>query len=190
MNWKKYSLNHSSHAFLAPSRAYWLNYDDEKLERTFRSQQNIVLGTMYHELAARMISLKVFLPENEGSLNSFVNDAIRFNMRPEQVLFYSQYCFGTADAIVYTNRLLRIHDLKTGKTKASMTQLKVYAALFCLDYKEKPEFIILRIYQDDEIYEENVEYSEILEIMSKIVDSSRLLESIEEEYGIGDLAWR
>ena len=76
-------------------------------------------------------------------------------MTPEQVLFYSVNAFGTADAIAFDERskLLRIHDLKTGVTPASMAQLHVYAALFCLEY-DKPPFEIkydLRIYQNDEI---------------------------------------
>lgn len=63
-------------------------------------------------------------------MNMYVNDAISFRMVPEQILFYSENCFGTADTIVFRNGTLRIHDLKTGVVPAHMEQLEIYAALF------------------------------------------------------------
>lgn len=70
-------------------------------------------------------------------------------MSTEVVLYYSDRFFGTADSISFRNGVLRIHDLKTGKTPVHMDQLMVYAALFCLEYKIKPGDIDfeLRIYQ-------------------------------------------
>lgn len=41
-------------------------------------------------------------------------------MTPEQVLYYSENCFGTADTISFDNKTLRIHDLKTGAVPAHM----------------------------------------------------------------------
>jgi hypothetical protein len=101
----------------------------------------------------------------------YVNDAIGYRMTAEQVLFYSENCFGTADSISFKNDLLRIHDLKTGVTPAHMEQLEIYAALFCLEYKVKPEEITieLRIYQNDDVSIYNPEASEIRMIMEKIV---------------------
>lgn len=74
-------------------------------------------------------------------------------MTPEQVLYYSENCFGTADAISFRNNFLRIHDLKTGVVPAHMEQLEIYAALFCLEYRVKPMDISmeLRIYQNDDV---------------------------------------
>ena len=70
----------------------------------------------------------------------YVNDAIGFRMRPEQPLFYSENCFGTADAISFDEKkkYLRIHDLKTGVGKVKLDQLLIYASLFCLEYNFKP----------------------------------------------------
>ena len=87
----------------------------------------------------------------------YVNDAIGFKLRPEQILYYSPNCFGTADAIDLRGDLLRIHDLKTGKVPAHIEQLMIYAALFCLEYGIKPSDIDteLRIYQGDDILVEN-----------------------------------
>jgi hypothetical protein len=91
-------------------------------------------------------------------------------MTPEQTLFYSENCFGTADTICFRNDLLRIHDLKTGETPAKIDQLYIYAALFCLEYGIKPGDIDmeLRIYQSCEVFKDKPEPQIILPIMDKI----------------------
>src|SRR5690606_25431947 len=101
----------------------------------------------------------------------------------EQVLYYSNNCFGTADAISYRQNKLRIHDLKTGVTKASIDQLLVYAAIFCLEYKMKPSDIeiILRIYQSDEVEEYEPEYDEIVPIMERIVYFDQRIDQLKAE---------
>ena len=113
----------------------------------------------------------VKLRGTKQTLPAFVNDAIGYRMKSEVVLFYSYYCFGTADAISFRNNKLMIFDLKTGlKVKASMDQLKIYAALFCLEYGYDPHDIIieLRIYQFDEIRIEDGNADEIDDIMDQI----------------------
>ena len=111
----------------------------------------------------------------------YVNDAIGFRMQPEQVLFYSSYCFGCADAISFKRDQLRIHDLKTGKGITHMEQLEIYAALFCLEYDVTVSDIEieLRIYQNNKVRIHNPDVTEILPIMDKIVTSSRLIEEWE-----------
>ena len=113
----------------------------------------------------------------------FVNDAIGFKMESEQILYYSENCYGTADAISFRNGMLRIHDLKTGKILAHMEQLMVYAALFCLEYKVKPGEIgmELRLYQSDEAVIYSPEVEEIVGIMDKIVTFDRIIRKIQEE---------
>jgi hypothetical protein len=113
----------------------------------------------------------------------YVNDAIGFRMTPEQPLFYSKNCFGTADAISFRKNLLRIHDLKTGVTPASMHQLEIYAALFCLEYSVNPKDISieLRIYQSNEIYIHNPDAEDILEIMDKIAKFDKAIEDVKAE---------
>lgn len=88
---------------------------------------------------------------------------------------------GTADAISFRNNFLRIHDLKTGKRPVHIEQLEIYAALFCLEYKIKPNDIKieLRIYQNDEILVHEPEPEEITEIMNKIVHVDNMLEKME-----------
>lgn len=123
--------------------------------------------------------MKRFLfQELEKTLNMYVNDGIRFNMQTEQVLYYSDNCFGTADSIRFdeNKKFLRIHDLKTGITPTHIEQLEIYAALFCLEYKYKPIDILMefRIYQTDDIFMENNEtepylIEKIQEIISKII---------------------
>lgn len=104
-------------------------------------------------------------------------------MTPEQILFYSDNCFGTADAIAFRGDLLRIHDLKTGAIPAHMEQLEVYAALFCLEYKVKPADIRmeLRLYQSDDILVGNPTVEDIAPIMDKIITFDRIINKIKEQ---------
>ena len=113
----------------------------------------------------------------------YVNDAIGYQMTPEQPLYFSENCFGTADAISFKNNLLRIHDLKTGDTPAHIEQLMVYEALFCLEYEMDPERIDseLRIYQLDDVLIENPDPKDISFIMDKIIYFDKCLNKLKEE---------
>jgi len=102
-------------------------------------------------------------------------------MFPEQVLYYSDNAYGTADAISFKKNLLRIHDLKTGVTPVTPHQLEVYAALFCLEYNYSPKSIEmeLRIYQFDEILVHIPEDDFIEYIMDKIISFDKIIENIK-----------
>ena len=169
------------HAFLSPSGYHWVNYDIEKLQDRYQNEQMKTLGTELHEYAAMAIRLGRKQPRNNDCVNAFVNDAIGSCMTSEQPLFYSERCFGTADAISFNKNLLRIHDLKTGRTPASMMQLMIYAALFCLEYNVKPHDIDmeLRIYQSGEKLIHIPEPDEVSDIMVKIVEFDKALEALE-----------
>lgn len=183
MDFNEHSKLKNKHAFLSPSNYHWLNYNDEKLVQVFRGFQSIAKGTELHDLAARCIKLGVKLPSSRKTLNMYVNDAIGYNMTPEQILYYSDNCFGTADAISFKRKLLRIHDLKTGSSKASIHQLEIYAGIFCLEYSINPSDIDmeLRIYQSDDvdIYSPNAD--DIAYIMSKIISYDRIVEELKRE---------
>lgn len=140
-------------------------------------------GTELHDLASRLIKLKQKLPRSKKTINMYVNDAIGFQMEPEQVLYYSENAFGTADAISFRDNKLRIHDLKTGNIPAHMEQLMIYAAYFCLEYKIKPGEIEmeLRIYQNDEIIVHNPTAEEILPIMDSIIRFDNIINNIKQE---------
>ena len=183
MKFNDHSALNGAHAFLSASKYHWLNYSPDKLVETFRTAQAAAKGTRLHELAAEHIRLKMRMPRNKVTFNNYVNDAIGFRMEPEQVLFYSVNCFGTADAISFDKNLLRIHDLKTGVYPAKLNQLMIYAALFCLEYGVRPGEISyeLRIYQNDDILIGNPEGDEIAPIMDKIVQFDKLIESAKEE---------
>lgn len=178
MKFNIYSNLEGKHAFLSPSKYHWINYDEEKLEKSYKTHMAAVQGTILHNFAQQCILLNQKLPQSKKTLNLFVNDAIGFKMLPEQVLYYSDNCFGTADAISFRNNMLRIHDLKTGTTKAKFEQLEVYAAIFCLEYMFKPGDIQmdLRIYQNDEIHIHTPEVEDIVYIMDRIKTFDRLLE--------------
>ena len=115
----------------------------------------------------------------------YVNDAIGFKMIPEQVLYFSENCFGTADAISFRKNLLRIHDLKTGEIPAHMEQLEIYAALFCLEYGYKPSDIDieLRLYQSDTIIYHNPTAEDIVPIIDKIITFDKVINKIKSEEG-------
>ena len=185
MNFNEHGQLKGCHAFLSASKYHWVNYDEDKLAATYSNFLAVQKGTKLHDFAAQCIELGQKLPKSKKTLNMYVNDAIGFRMTPEQVLYYSDNCFGTADAISFRNGLLRIHDLKTGVTPAHMEQLMIYAALFCLEYKTKPAEIEmeLRIYQSDEILVHNPEVNEILPIMDKIISFDKLIQRIKDEEG-------
>ena len=182
-------INHSNleglHAVFSPSQCSWLRYDDEKAIEVYSNKKAAELGTRLHEWAKTTIDLKLKQPRSKKTIYMYVNDAIGFKMDTEVVLYYSDRFFGTADAICFRDNILRIHDLKTGKTAVHIEQLEIYAALFCLEYKVKPSDIgiELRIYQNNEVLYHNPELEEIKDIMDKIVYLDKILEKYEKERG-------
>ena len=183
MNFNKHSNLEGQHAFLGASKYHWINYSDEKVAEAYSKFLATQKGTVLHECAAKCIQLGQKLPKSHKTLNMYVNDAIGFRLTPEQILYYSENCFGTADAIGFRNGLLRIHDLKTGVIPAHMEQLEIYAALFCLEYKIKPAEIEmeLRIYQSDEILYHKPTVEDILLIMDRIITSDKIISKIKAE---------
>ena len=171
MIFNEHSNLEGRHAYLSASSYHWINYDIEKLANSYRNHLRTLKGTEIHEFAASCIRLKIKLPKSQRTLNSYVNDAIGFKMTPEQPLYFSENCFGTADAISFKDNFLRIHDLKTGVVPANMNQLFVYTALFCLEYNKSLKDIRaeLRIYQNDEIVVAEPTIDIIEPIMDKII---------------------
>lgn len=183
MQWNDHSRLVGQHAFLGASKYHWLNYDTQRLVDTFMSCQAKEKGTRLHAFAAECINLKQKLPKSKKTLNAYVNDAIGFRMDPEQVLFYSENCFGTADAIAFNDKdnFLRIHDLKTGAVPAHMEQLFIYDALFCLEYRVHPQDIQIenRIYQNDDVFTVNPTEAEIKPIMDKIIEFDKIITELK-----------
>jgi hypothetical protein len=179
-----------SHAFLSPSSPSWLRYTEDKLVERLTSAQAAAKGTRLHETAARNIydGIELRVDGKYPILAAYVNDAIAYGMTPEQTLFYSINCYGTADAIGFDieEYFLRVHDLKTGTSKVSEDQLYVYAGLFCLEYGFKPFEINgeLRIYQGDTVhaYELDRVY------LSNIYDKIRMSDNLIEQRRMGGLA--
>lgn len=185
MNFNRHSELDGRHAFLSPSKYHWLNYDEEKLAESYRKSLAVKRGTELHDFAARCIKLGQKLPKSRKTLNMYVNDCVGFKMTPEQPLYFSDNCFGTADAICFRDDFLRIHDLKTGVTPAHMEQLLVYAALFCLEYRVKPGTIRteLRIYQNNEYFVSNPEADELTPVMDRIISYDRIINRINKQEG-------
>lgn len=185
MRFNSHSDLEGCHAFLGASQYHWINYDEETLDDRYLSTIARIKGTQLHEFAAQCIRLGIKLQKTRQTLNMYVNDAIGYRMTPEQPLYYSRNCFGTADAISFNtkNSLLRIHDLKTGVIKASMRQLEIYASLFCLEYDVEPNDIDmeLRIYQSGEVFISEPEKTDIMYIMNKIINFDRRIDQLREE---------
>lgn len=181
MQWNDHSRLTGLHAFLGASKYSWLNYDVPRLVDAYLNFQAKERGTRLHAFAAECISLNQKLPKSKKTLNAYVNDAIGFRMTPEQVLYYSENCFGTADAIAFSNNFLRIHDLKTGAVPAHIEQLFIYDALFCMEYHIKPKDIQIenRIYQNDDILVETPTFEEIDPIIEKIKESDAVIAELK-----------
>lgn len=176
MRFNKHLNLQGEHAFLSPSKYHWIHYTPDRLIERWTADQAAAYGTAQHEYAHREI--------NEGRLSSlvgtvglYINDALKYRMTCEQVLYYSENCFGTADTIAFRYKTLRIHDLKTGYTPASVHQLEVYAALFCLEYGVNPFDIKmeLRIYQDNEVLVYDAEPEDVEFIMQRIQEFDKLI---------------
>lgn len=186
MNFNRHSDLVGKHAFLGASTYHWVRYDEEKVTSRYLTHMATKKGTELHEFAAKCIELGQKLPNSKKTLNLYVNDAIGYKMTPEQPLYYSDNCFGTADALCFRRNTLRIHDYKSGVTPAHMEQLLIYAALFCLEYRKKPGDIKieLRIYQADEVVVFNPTAEDILPIMDKIITFDKIITKLQEEEGV------
>lgn len=206
MNWNQHRNLEGSHAFLSASKYSWLSKTNEEIVQSYTNSFSQAIGTLSHAFAAdyirfreklkkgdsrtlKMDLMRKGIPEYAIDIRAFfptvmqyVNDSIDFMMDPEVLLYYSDLCFGTADSIQVSNGVLRVHDLKTGSTVAKIDQLKIYAALFYLEYGQKPERFRteLRIYQSDDIIVHEPEVDEIREVMDAIVEKDRVLQKLKE----------
>lgn len=212
MKFNRHTDFEGKHAVLSASSWRWMKDDPESLRKRLCSQYATDIGTLLHDIAYKHIKFRVKLNKYDkknvmlellskgipgfvvDSLNfdsmfdnlmAYVNDAIGFRMEPEVVLYYSRNCFGTTDAIAYSEstRSLRIHDYKSGTTPAHMEQLLIYAALFCLEYRIKPteiEEMELRIYQNNEIIYLNPVAEDIIPVTDTIVTFDKIIFDIKE----------
>lgn len=200
-----------SHAILSPSQYSWTNYKTpEQMYNRLCSLYAQTIGTLIHELAAKLIKEKVkvnrseakkmillYLLDNDvpraiidpdqytSNFVAYVNDAIGFDMIPEVKLKYSKYAFGTCDAFRFNDKKmhLRIHDYKSGKTEPGLRQLETYAAYFCLEYHIKPKDIKteLRIYWQDQVIVGNPTAADIVPIIDQTITLDKYIISLKGE---------
>lgn len=182
MRFKKHLNLQSEHAFLSPSSYHWIHYTPDRLVERWTTAQAAAYGTIQHAYAQEQIQLGR-LSNHPGTVGMYINDAIRYRMTPEQILYYSENCFGTADSIAFRYKTLRIFDLKTGLIKGSVHQLEVYAALFCLEYDKDPFDINieLRIYQQNEVSIYDADSEDIMYIMEKIQEFDKQINQLKLE---------
>ena len=210
MKWNDHLKLKNTHALFSPSTGGWEKYDADRLQERYYTSFAADIGTAIHEEAMWHISKRVPVKAAaKGELKlelykrpnipddvidvldfdpifknymSYVNDAIGFRMDPEVILYSSDLCYGTADAISFRDNFLRIHDLKTGTTPAHIEQLFKYAAVFCFEYKVDPRKIQteLRIYQLNDILVANPTTDEIMPYIDQITRINKLNNDILE----------
>lgn len=204
MIWHDHSRLVGTHAFLSASQPSWRNKNADELIEAKKNSYSQQIGTLLHVYAADCIKygeklrktdqrgikfdlIRKGIPEYAIDMNriyptfmSYVNDAVGYGLKPEMILYYSNECYGTADAIDMDGKLLRIHDLKTGVKSAKMEQLMIYAGLFYLEYGVNPGSVPaeLRIYQMDEVLVYEPEIDEIREVMDDIEEKDRVLKAM------------
>lgn len=183
MQWKRHLELEDKHAFLGASKYAWLNYDENKTIEAYKNHLAKEKGTKMHAIAAELIENEMMLLQDNQTINIYVNDCIANHMSPEVTLYYSENCFGTADAISFENNRLKIFDLKTGKGKTKFDQLEIYAALCCLEYGLVPERIQmeLRIYQNNTFRLEEPTPERINYIIDNIIRKDEILNKYREE---------
>lgn len=181
MHFTEHSELTGKHAYLSASQYHWINYTEDKLRTSYLNNLKKEEGTMLHAFASIAIQKRIKLAPLKKALHLFVNDCIGFKMESEQILYYSDNCFGTADAISFHKKELKIFDLKTGITKPSFKQLDIYAALFCLEYNKNPHKITIeqRIYQGNGYQIGEPDPFEIERIINQIVTFDKILEGME-----------
>ena len=185
MKWHDYSriVPKGSHAPFSPSSYHWINYSEAKAIEYIRSMKAKEIGTELHAIAALNIKHGIMLA-GEDTLAMYVNDAIKLNMDTEILLYFSPFFYGYADAICIDHEnVLRNHDLKTGIKPASMNQLYIYNALYCLDYSVDPNSlggIEDRIYQNNEVFIDRPDPQKIIDIMMKIKSFNAILTELNE----------
>lgn len=182
MRFNKHLNLQGEHAFLSPSQYHWVNYTPDRLADRWTTAQAAAYGVAQHEYAQQEINAGR-ISTHVGTLGLYINDSIENQMVTEQVLYYSENCFGTADGISFSKNLLRIFDLKTGVIPGSVHQLEVYAALFCLEYNKNPSNleIELRIYQANEVTIYDADPEDILFIMDKIIEFDQQIDQLKLE---------
>lgn len=184
-NWNDHWRLEGKHALLSPSGYHWLRYDKEKMQNVYLNNLRKEKGTRLHALASELIKLGVDPTNERQALIQFVLDAMGLGMESEQVLYYSDYVFGTADAIKYDEKAktLLVFDLKTGTSKPSFDQLLIYAAIFCLEYGKAPEKMKfeLRLYQGRGYKDCFPEPVDVRNTMNQIVEMDSVIQRMKSE---------
>ena len=211
MIWNNHKELEGKHAFLGASNYHWIGWNDQTFQEHYYNQYATQAGTAIHKLAHDCIVSRIRIGKHDknlvdmtlyhayvpldccdssdflNNLIPFVNDAIGFHMSSEVILYYNPECFGTTDAISFNEieKVLRIHDLKTGAIPAHVEQLLIYAALFCLEYHKNPtQFVTeLRIYQSGQVAIFNPTPEEIEKYMDLIVMRTKTIQAYLEQEG-------
>lgn len=196
MIWNDHSKLKGKHAILSPSSNAWIRYSDEELKLFKSKEEAKIRGTALHNYAQQAIILqRRQFSLVRDTVAMYINDCIDNDMQAEVQLYYSDNCFGTADAISYENGFLKIFDLKTGDSveyfrwnpdiqgwDVHYDQLLIYAALFCLEYKVRPNELKgceLRVYQSDNCVPYTPTVQELDWYISQIINANIIVSGKE-----------
>lgn len=174
-------------AVFSPSERAWIRYSKEKIVAKVNQWDTVQRGVDLHALAAEAIRLQVQLSSENGVISQYVRDAITYDCEVEVPLSYSQYIYGTADALRFdfSTKTLYVFDLKTGKKEASTDQVLIYAAMWCLINNIDPYDIDfdLRIYSDvNTIILRTEDNSGIQDKVRECMDSIVFVDNTVNEY--------
>ena len=150
-------------------------------EFIFRKYYNEQYDTISVDGRRLLKALTYMEPETLETVKEYINDAIGYRMEPEVVVGYSERFFGTADTVIFSDNLLRIHDLKTGSTTPHPEQLLGYDALYCLMNDLDPFKIDheIRIYWRGDILGDRPSGDDVKPLMDKIVEFDKIQAEFE-----------
>lgn len=126
-------------------------------------------------------NLKYIPEETFGTVKNYINDCVGFGMEAEVLIDFTDNFFGTADAVRFDGKSLKIFDLKTGSVPAKIEQLLIYACLYFLKYKLDPKEhpVELRIYQGNDILRAIPEANDLIPIMNTIIHFDKLMNDVK-----------
>lgn len=124
-------------------------------------------------------NMKYIPEETFSTVKTYINDCVALKMDTEVLVDFSDNFFGTADAIRFDGKALKVFDLKTGSSPAKIEQPLIYACLYLLKYRLAAESISVevRIYQNNDILRAIPEPNDLIPIMNKIIHFDSIMDT-------------
>ena len=126
-------------------------------------------------------NLKYLPEETFGTIKNYINDCVGLKMETEVLIDFTDNFFGTADALRFDDKGLKIFDLKTGSMPAKIEQPLIYASLYLLKNRLDPKNVPveLRIYQNNDILRAIPSPDELVPVMNTIIHFDKLMDDLK-----------